>query len=154
GELIRHRLAQLLLRGDVHDPELNRHSITVGEVRMSPDLKVATAYVMPLGGAEQKAALDALKENARELRPLDAKETGLKYAPALRFQLDETFDRIDDTRRMFSDERVRRDVEAPREAPAAEAFRGDEPGHAVADSRDGADDAGAIPPGPRTAPDA
>ncbi|MDO5642874.1 MAG: 30S ribosome-binding factor RbfA, partial [Paracoccus sp. (in: a-proteobacteria)] len=107
-----HRLSELLLRAEVHDPDLNRHSITVGEVRASPDLKVATAYVMPLGGANAQDALTALRRNARELRHLTAKGLNLKYAPELRFQLDETFDRMDDTRRLFADERVRRDIEA------------------------------------------
>jgi len=115
GELIRRTLSDVLLRGDVHDPELNRHSITVGEVSASPDLKVATAYVMPLGGNDAEEALKALRRNARELRHLVAKGLNLKYAPELRFQLDETFDRMDDTRRMFADERVRRDIEADAE---------------------------------------
>ncbi|MBO9453946.1 30S ribosome-binding factor RbfA [Paracoccus sp. R12_1] len=113
GELIRRTLSDVLLRADVHDPDLNRHSITVGEVRTSPDLKVATAYVLPLGGHDAEEALAALRRNAPELRHLVAKAMTLKYAPQLRFQLDETFDRLDDTRRMFADERVRRDVEAP-----------------------------------------
>lgn len=112
GELIRHRLSELLLRADVHDPDLNRHSITVGEVRASPDLKIATAYVMPLGGADAQDALAALRRNSRELRHLVAKGLNLKYAPELRFQLDETFDRMDDTRRLFADERVQRDIQA------------------------------------------
>ncbi|MGZ3215045.1 30S ribosome-binding factor RbfA [Paracoccus sp. T5] len=112
GELIRRTLADVLARGDVHDPELNRHSITVGEVRTSTDLKVATAFVLPLGGRDADAALLALRRNAPELRHLVAKGLTLKYAPELRFQLDETFDMMDDTRRLFADERVRRDVEA------------------------------------------
>ena len=111
GELIRRTLSDVLLRGDVHDPDLNRHSITVGEVRTSPDLKVATAYVLPLGGHDAEEALAALRRNTRELRHLVAKDMSLKYAPNLRFVLDETFDRMDDTRRLFADERVRRDVE-------------------------------------------
>ena len=111
GELIRRTLSDVLLRGDVHDPDLNRHSITVGEVRTSPDLKVATAYVLPLGGHDAQEALAALRRNTRELRHLVAKDMSLKYAPNLRFVLDETFDRMDDTRRIFADERVRRDVE-------------------------------------------
>ena len=110
GELIRRTLSDVLLRGDVHDPDLNRHSITVGEVRTSPDLKVATAYVLPLGGQGAEEALAALRRNAGELRHYVAKEMTLKYAPQLRFVLDETFDRMDDTRRLFEDERVRRDV--------------------------------------------
>lgn len=113
GELIRRTLSDVLLRADVHDPDLNRHSITVSEVRASPDLKVATAYVMPLGGHDVEDALKALRRNAPELRHLVAKAMTLKYAPQLRFQLDETFDRMDDTRRLFADERVRRDIEAP-----------------------------------------
>ncbi len=112
GELIRRTLSDVLLRGDVHDPELNRHSITVGEVRMSTDLKVATAYVLPLGGRDADEALAALRQNTRELRHLVAKEMTLKYAPDLRFVLDETFDRMDDTRRLFEQDRVRRDVES------------------------------------------
>ena len=100
------------MRADVHDPDLNRHSITVGEVRTSPDLKIATAYVMPLGGTDKEEALKALRRNARELRHLVAKGLNLKYAPELRFQLDETFDRMDDTRRLFADERVQRDIHA------------------------------------------
>ncbi|MFD1883759.1 30S ribosome-binding factor RbfA [Paracoccus pacificus] len=110
GELIRRTLSDVLMRGDVHDPDLNRHSITVGEVRCSPDLKIATAYVLPLGGQRADEALAALRRNTRELRHLVAKAMTLKYAPDLRFQLDETFDRMDDTRRMFADERVRRDM--------------------------------------------
>ncbi|MDP0927814.1 30S ribosome-binding factor RbfA [Paracoccus onubensis] len=118
GELIRRTLSDVLLRGDVHDPALNRHSITVGEVSCSPDLKVATAYVLPLGGREAQEALAALRQNASELRHLVARGMSLKYAPELRFRLDETFDRMDDTRRMFLDEQVRRDVEAPDEDEA------------------------------------
>ena len=112
GELIRHRLSETLMRADVHDPDLNRHSITVGEVKTSPDLKVATAYVLPLGGRGADEALAALRRNAPELRHLVAKAMTLKYAPQLRFVLDETFDRMDDTRRLFADERVQRDIQA------------------------------------------
>lgn len=115
GELIRRTLSDVLLRGDVHDPDLNRHSITVGEVRTTPDLKVATAFVLPLGGVDAEGALEALNKNAPELRHLIAKGLTLKYAPELRFRLDETFDRMDDTRRILSEERVRRDIETPDE---------------------------------------
>lgn len=111
GELIRRTLSDVLMRGEVHDPDLNRHSITVGEVRASPDLKVATAYVMPLGGQGAEDALAALRRNQRELRHHIAKAMTLKYAPELRFVLDETFDLMDDTRRIFADERVRRDLD-------------------------------------------
>lgn len=111
GELIRRTLSDVLNRGDVHDPELNRLSITVGEVRCSPDLKVATAFVMPLGGRDADLAIAALARNKAELRRLVSKEMTLKYAPDLRFRIDETFDRIDETRRLFSQEDVRRDLD-------------------------------------------
>ncbi|NCU19396.1 30S ribosome-binding factor RbfA, partial [Candidatus Falkowbacteria bacterium] len=106
-------LSDVLLRGDVHDPDLNRISITVGEVRTSPDLKVATAYVAPLGGEGADDMLKALRRNKGELRHLVAKGLTLKFAPELRFQIDETFDRLDETRRMFADERVQRDIAQP-----------------------------------------
>ena len=111
GEQIRRTLAEVLARGDVHDPELNRMSITVGEVRVSPDLKVATAFVLPLGGQGQEDALKLLARNKGELRRVAGRKLGLKFAPDLRFRLDETFDRMDDTRRMFAQDAVRRDLD-------------------------------------------
>ncbi|MBN2759436.1 MAG: 30S ribosome-binding factor RbfA [Rhodobacteraceae bacterium] len=110
GELLRRTLADVLTRGDVHDPDLNRIPITVSEVRASPDLKIATAYVMPLGGRDQETALAALRRNKAELRHLVSREMSLKYAPDLRFKLDKTFDRMDETRRLLSDETVQRDL--------------------------------------------
>ena len=111
GELIRRTLSEVLARGDVHDPDLNRLSITVGEVRVSPDLKVATVYALPLGGQGQDEAVSLLARNKAELRRMVAKKLALKFAPDLRFRLDETFDRMDDTRRMFSQDAVRRDLD-------------------------------------------
>lgn len=113
GEVIRRRLSEVLARHEVHDPDLSRLTITVSEVRCSPDLKQATAYVMPLGGLEAEAALAGLRRNKAELRHQVARELTLKFVPDLKFQLDATFDRIDDTRRMFSEPRVRADIEAP-----------------------------------------
>lgn len=110
GELIRRRLSDVLMHGDVHDPDLNRMSITVAEVRVSPDLKVATAYVMPLGGAHRGEAIKALARHKGELRHQIGKAINLKYTPDLRFVIDETFDQMDETRRLFADERVRHDV--------------------------------------------
>jgi ribosome-binding factor A len=115
GELIRRTLSGVLARGEVHDPELNALSITVGEVRASPDLKIATVYVMPLGGGGREDAIAALKRNRGELRRALMREMTLKYAPDLRFVIDDTFDRMDDTRRLFEDDRVRRDIEAAQE---------------------------------------
>ena len=110
GELIRRSLSEVLARGDVHDPELNAMSITVGEVRTSPDLKIATAYVLPLGGAGKDTVLKLLARNKGELRRVVGKKLALKFSPDLRFQLDETFDRMDETRRMLAREEVRRDT--------------------------------------------
>lgn len=111
GELIRRTLSDLLARGEIHDPELNALSITVGEVRTSPDLKVATAYVLPLGGEHRDEAIEALKRNAGELRRAVGKVTALKFTPQLRFRIDDTFDRLDETRRLFSQTEVRRDLD-------------------------------------------
>ena len=111
GELIRRTLSEVLARGDIHDPDLNRMSITVGEVRTSPDLKIATAYVLPLGGKGQEDVLKLLARNKGELRRAVGKKLGLKFTPDLRFQLDQTFDQMDDTRRMLSQDAVRRDIE-------------------------------------------
>ncbi len=111
GELLRRRLSEVLARGEVHDPELGTLFLTVGEVRVSPDLKVATAWVLPLGGKDADHALDVLHRNRNEIRRAVAKGLELKFAPELRFRIDETFDRLDETRRLFSDETVRRDVD-------------------------------------------
>lgn len=111
GELIRRTLSDVLARGDVHDAELGRMSITVGEVRTSPDLRYATAFVLPLGGKNKQEALDALRRNKHELRRLVTKNMTLKFAPDLKFELDDTFDRMDETRRLLDDAQVRRDVE-------------------------------------------
>lgn len=110
GELIRRTLSDVLAQGDVHDPDLNRMSITVGEVRTSPDLKIATVYVLPLGGDNRDEALSALARNKSRLRQLIAKKMTLKYAPDLRFVIDETFDQLDKTRAMFAQDAVQRDI--------------------------------------------
>ncbi|MFD0859329.1 30S ribosome-binding factor RbfA [Roseovarius aquimarinus] len=111
GETVRRTLAEVLARGDIHDPDLARMSVTVGEVRMSPDLKIATAYVMPLGGAGQEDLPALLARNKGELRRVVGKKLGLKFAPDLRFRLDTTFDQMDETRRLFSRGDVRRDLD-------------------------------------------
>ncbi|MCZ4352876.1 30S ribosome-binding factor RbfA [Roseovarius aestuarii] len=111
GELIRRALSDVLARGDIHDPDLNRLSITVGEVRTSADLKVATAYVLPLGGIGQDEVVGLLARNKGELRHLIGKKLSLKYAPDLRFRLDTTFDQMDEARRLFSQDDVQRDLD-------------------------------------------
>ena len=112
GETIRRALSDILARGDVHDVDLNRLSITVGEVRTSPDLKIATAYVLPLGGQGQDEVIGLLARNKSELRRLVARKLALKFAPDLRFQLDDTFDRMDETREMLNRAEVRRDTQS------------------------------------------
>ena len=112
GELIRRTLADVLNRGDIHDPDLNRLSITVSEVRITPDLKIATAFVLPLGGDKREETIDALARNKGELRRALSKEMTMKYAPDLRFLLDESFDRMDETNRLLNQDAVRRDVES------------------------------------------
>lgn len=113
GELIRRSLSDVLARGDIHDPDLNRMSITVGEVRTSPDLKIATAYVLPLGGKGQDVVIELLARNKGELRRAVGKRLDLKFNPDLRFRLDQTFDQMDDTRRMMDQATVQRDVRLP-----------------------------------------
>ena len=94
-----------------HDPDLNRLSITVGEVRTSPDLRVATAFVLPLGGEGQEDAIELLARNRGELRRAIGRKLTLKFTPDLRFRLDDTFDRMDETRRMLEQDAVRRDLD-------------------------------------------
>ncbi|MCU9848523.1 30S ribosome-binding factor RbfA [Defluviimonas sp. WL0024] len=110
GELIRRTLSEVLSRGEVHNDALRGMSITVGEVRVSADLRVATCYVLPLGGKDAEVALKALARSQGELRHHVAQALTLKFAPELRFRLDETFDRMDATRRLLADERVQRDI--------------------------------------------
>jgi ribosome-binding factor A len=112
GELIRRTLSDTLSRQEIHDPDLNRMSITVGEVRVSPDLRIATVYALPLGGQGKDEAIAALKRNSYELRRAVAKNVLLKNVPELRYQSDDTFDRLDETRRLFADETVQRDIKA------------------------------------------
>jgi ribosome-binding factor A len=92
AELIRHAVADVLTRGEIVDEVIGRHVITVPEVRMSPDLKIATVYVMPLGGGEGQAVIKALAAHARYLRGVIARKVAIKFVPDLRFRLDETFD--------------------------------------------------------------
>ena len=110
GELIRRALSEILMQGIIHDPDLNRISVTVSEVTASPDLKIATAYVCPLGGQGGEDLIVLLAKNKSEFRRSISKKLTLKYTPDLRFRLDETFDRMDETRRLFSQENIKRDL--------------------------------------------
>lgn len=111
GELIRRTLAEALGRGDIHDPDLNRMMITVSEASVTADLKIATIYVMPLGGKDHEEAIALMVKNKGEMRRIIGRKAQLKYTPELRFRIDETFDRMDDTRRLFGSAEVRRDLE-------------------------------------------
>jgi ribosome-binding factor A len=115
AELIRRRLSDVLMRGEVHDPDLNRMSITVGEVRVTPDLRIATAYVLPLGGHGRREAIEALARNKGELRRAIGRATQLKFTPDLRFVIDESFDQMDETRRLIAQGEVQRDLAPPGE---------------------------------------
>jgi ribosome-binding factor A len=111
GELVRHALAEVLARGDVPDPALARVLITVPEVRMSPDLKLATCYVMPLGGKNVPAVLEALEANRKALRGELGRRIELKFVPDLRFRVDTSFaegDRID---ALLRSPQVKRDLD-------------------------------------------
>ena len=110
GELIRRALSEILMQGIIHDPDLNRISVTVSEVSASPDLKIATAYVCPLGGEGGEDLIALLAKNKSEIRRSISRKLTLKYTPDLRFRLDETFDRMDETRRLFSQENIKRDL--------------------------------------------
>ena len=110
GELIRRALSEILMQGIIHDPDLNRISVTVSEVTASPDLKIATAYVCPLGGEGGEDLIALLAKNKSEIRRSISKKLTLKYTPDLRFRLDEMFDRMDETRRLFSQENIKRDL--------------------------------------------
>ena len=94
GELVRHALAEMLSRGDVHDDVLASHVVTVSEVRMSPDLRLATIYIVPLGGKDLAPVLEALERNRKFIRGEVARAVNLKFASEIRFMADETFDEV------------------------------------------------------------
>ena len=110
GELVRHALAEMLTRGDVHDPVLEGHLVTVPEVRMTADLRLATIYVMPLGGRDARDVLEALNRNKRFLRGEIAHRVNLKFAPEIRFQIDERFDEAERIEKLLRTPAVARDL--------------------------------------------
>ncbi|EIM29224.1 30S ribosome-binding factor RbfA [Microvirga lotononidis] len=113
AELVRHALAEVLSRGDFQDDVLTKNVITIPEVRMSPDLKLATAYVMPLGGKDEDAVIRALEKNRKVLRQEVARRVNLKFAPDLRFRRDESFDEAARIDSLLRSERVARDTAKP-----------------------------------------
>ena len=111
GEVIRHALAQMLARGDIHDDVLAQHLVTIPEVRMSADLKLASIYVMPLGGKDLEPVLAALDRNRRYIRGEVAKAVNLKFAPDVRFMPDASFEEASRIDRLLASDKVRRDLD-------------------------------------------
>lgn len=110
GEMIRHKVAELLARGHVHDDVLAGHVITIPEVRMTPDLRLATVYVMPLGGKDVAPVLAALERNRKFIRGEITQSLDLKYAPDLRFRFDATFDEATRIDALLDSPKVRQDT--------------------------------------------
>ena len=115
GELIRHELAGMLSRGDVHDPVIEGHLITVPEVRMSADLRLATVYVMPLGGRDEEEVLGALERNKRYMRGEIARRVNLKFAPEIRFRIDDRFDEAERIEKLLRTPEVQRDLDGEKD---------------------------------------
>jgi ribosome-binding factor A len=115
GELVRHALAEILQRGDIHDPAFEGTVVTVPEVRMSPDLRLATVYVMPLGGQGGEAIVAAFERNKKYLRGEIAHRVDLRYAPDLRFRLDTSFAEGERVDALLRSSQVRRDTDGDAE---------------------------------------
>ncbi|MBK9083663.1 MAG: 30S ribosome-binding factor RbfA [Rhizobiales bacterium] len=112
AELIRHAAAELLTRGAVDDSVLAAHVVTVPSVKMSPDLKLATIYVMPLGGKDVKPVVEALEKHKKFLRGEIAHKINMKFAPEIRFRIDESFENAAKIDALLARPEVRRDVES------------------------------------------
>src|SRR4030088_1735726 len=110
GEIVRHALADILSHGSVHDPALEGHIVTVPEVRMSPDLTLATIYVMPLGGRDTDVVMATLDRNKKFLRGEVARRVNLKFAPDVRFRVDERFDEAERMEKLLRTPAVQRDL--------------------------------------------
>ena len=110
GEAVRHAVSELLAHGEVHDAVIETHLITVPEVRMSPDLRLATIYVMPLGGRDEAEVLSALERNKRYMRGVIAKKVNLKFAPDIRFRIDERFGEAERIEKLLRSPEVKRDL--------------------------------------------
>jgi ribosome-binding factor A len=110
GELVRHKMAEMLARGEIHDPVLSGYVITIPEVRMAPDLKLATIYVMPLGGKDIAKILAALERNKRFIRGEIAHTLALKFAPDVRFREDESFAEATRIDQLLDSPKVKQDL--------------------------------------------
>jgi ribosome-binding factor A len=110
GELIRHAMAEMLTRGEIHDDVLAEHVVTVSEVRMSPDLRLASVYIMPLGGKDLKSVLEALDRHRKYIRGEIAHAINLKFAPDIRFMADDSFDEAQRMEAIFRSPKVAQDL--------------------------------------------
>ena len=113
AELIRHSMAELLTRGEIVDPVLETHVVTVPKVGMSPDLKLATVFVMPLGGKDIDEVLAALDKHKKFLRGEIARRINLKFAPDIRFRIDNAFENSARIDALLNSEKVRKDLDMP-----------------------------------------
>jgi ribosome-binding factor A len=120
AELVRHAVAQLLSRGDIVDPVLEKHVVTVSHVKMSPDLKLATIHVVPLGGKDEPEVIAALDRHKKFMRGEIARDVNLKFAPEIRFRIDDSFDNVSRIDAILNSERVKRDLEASDDDDAPE----------------------------------
>ena len=111
GELVRHALVDILREEEIEDPALKGVSVTISEVRMSPDLKHAVCFVEPLGGGHAAEVVSALNRTGRFLRGRLGHEVDLRFTPDLKFVHDESFDAADKMTRLLAEPRVKRDVE-------------------------------------------
>jgi|SRR5215471_7802050 len=111
GELVRHALADMLTRGDVHDPIIEGHMITIPEVRVTADLRLATIYVMPMGGRDAEEVVAAFERNKKYLRTEIAHRINLKFAPDIRFRVDDRFAEAERIDRLLRSPDVKRDLD-------------------------------------------
>ncbi len=118
GELVRHAVSEMLTRGYVNDPVLDGHVTTVPKVQMSPDLKCATVFILPLGGKDQDDVLAALQKHRKLFRSEVARMVSLKFAPDIRFRIDDSFDNAAQIDALLNTPKVRRDTAAGDAAPA------------------------------------
>ncbi len=116
GELVRHAMSELLTRGEIDDPDLEGRVVTVPDVRMSPDLKLATVYVMPLGGERAPEILAALDRHKKFLRGEIARRVNLRFAPDVRFKPDPSFDYGGKIDALLNSPKVKQDLSSPDDA--------------------------------------
>ncbi|MBV9395048.1 MAG: 30S ribosome-binding factor RbfA [Methylobacteriaceae bacterium] len=116
AELIRHSMAELLTRGAMNDPVLEGHVVTVPRVKMSPDLKLASVYVMPLGGKDASEVIAALDRHKKYLRTEIAHRINLKFAPEIRFKIDESFDNVAKIDALLNSDKVKQDLQPRQDA--------------------------------------